>query len=1010
MLLFWKNLNNKLVCCVVIILLCLAFVYKGNFSKLSATTPKFLDQFPGAKVAYSLHKINSQYSGPMIKIRRGSDNATKDIGLDINGQLNVGEIEQFALGHSAQHIPGGIAPVDLAYSIRKVMPGYLGPALRLKRSSGGEADIGFDQEGRLDLAALEGFLDHSLLYNSTLPLDTAPGAAAAYSVRRLSSTYFGPLLRVRRTSDGAELDINFVNPSGELSLIILNGFCAASDCTVSTWYDQSGNSRHAVQADPNMQPKIYDADDGVVLGETGKPSIEFLMDQLMAPIGFDTLTDDFSFFVVRESIDHNWITYFSTESVKFNSNRVEFVGAFGDASRHELFPDMKADTFHFSGADFYRYYDSELDFHDASMPRGGTSSVNLSIGMNIAANNDPGSNPVHEDIDGKICELISYASDQLANRQAIIGNQGKYFDLQLNVPRVVTLYDQSGNAYDASSVGEKQPILDYYSKNGKLDTKRTKILFNWQRGFDLPVTTNGLTFNSAFAVFERSWEGQGLFSTDTNLEGFGHNAAAYYDDYYVGQDFLGSQFQGNSTKKKTVLAAAFNANGTFSNTTIGEFSAGGYSNLNGSLQELILYTANQSSNRQAITLAQDIGYQLSAEDIYVETWYDQSGNGIDATQLDHTLQPRIYTTGQGFHFNSQGKHSIHFASDEMSFNLGSTFTAPISVIFFARLSEHYLDNAIYAVYNGLSAVNDIRFEINPTQLNDNEAVIGSGIDTNLTLSKDIWSEDNLYFATYGANGSLSVDGNTVFSGDTGTNNLEGMTIGRSHDGVRGTNAFISDFYVYAQDIEENRSKMQENIKKFQGLPLKAAIKKKRRNFARQSKIRRKLIVRKIDKDGSNSVDYDELVLSMYALYNAKQKGNSEMTLEELQAVDFNQNNTFDEHDEKVLRKELEKHDLYDFVDSMLQEEIKINQEGGIKFKTAKKLLNKFTRKKTKLQNLENKGLSSAEGFEAKFASFDCNDDGVLNKQDRLCMNDLLTMLLKINYPEKLVDKFINRRK
>lgn len=46
---------------------------------------------------------------------------------------------------------------------------------------------------------------------SPLLLDTYTGAAVAYSLRQLRTAYTGPAIRVRRSSDNAEQDINFVN-------------------------------------------------------------------------------------------------------------------------------------------------------------------------------------------------------------------------------------------------------------------------------------------------------------------------------------------------------------------------------------------------------------------------------------------------------------------------------------------------------------------------------------------------------------------------------------------------------------------------------------------------------------------------------------------------------------------------------------------------------------------------------------------------------------------------------
>jgi hypothetical protein len=70
-----------------------------------------------------------------------------------------------------------------------------------------------------------------------LLLDTYSGAAAAYSLRKLSATYTGSAIRVRRASDNTEQDIGFV--SNELDTSALTTFCSGTDGFVETWYDQS---------------------------------------------------------------------------------------------------------------------------------------------------------------------------------------------------------------------------------------------------------------------------------------------------------------------------------------------------------------------------------------------------------------------------------------------------------------------------------------------------------------------------------------------------------------------------------------------------------------------------------------------------------------------------------------------------------------------------------------------------------------------------------------------------
>jgi hypothetical protein len=92
----------------------------------------------------------------------------------------------------------------------------------------------------------------------TYPLDAFTQPAAAYSMRRLKSTYTGPAIRLRRASDNAEADIGFLGFTGftgaPLDTAAANAHCAATTCFIDIWYDQSGNGRNVLQPTAANQP------------------------------------------------------------------------------------------------------------------------------------------------------------------------------------------------------------------------------------------------------------------------------------------------------------------------------------------------------------------------------------------------------------------------------------------------------------------------------------------------------------------------------------------------------------------------------------------------------------------------------------------------------------------------------------------------------------------------------------------------------------------------------------
>ena len=109
-------------------------------------------------------------------------------------------------------------------------------------------------------------------------LDQFPGADVALSLRRLSTGYNGPMIRIRREIDDEEADVHFDarhyfslnspvdNFSSGSSSTNLGEFVHSADydnpdslgsattARLRTWYDQSGNSNDAVRTTADRQP------------------------------------------------------------------------------------------------------------------------------------------------------------------------------------------------------------------------------------------------------------------------------------------------------------------------------------------------------------------------------------------------------------------------------------------------------------------------------------------------------------------------------------------------------------------------------------------------------------------------------------------------------------------------------------------------------------------------------------------------------------------------------------
>ncbi len=108
------------------------------------------------------------------------------------------------------------------------------------------------------------------LVTSSLLLDLyGANIAAAYSLRKLSVSYTGAAIRVRRDTDNAEQDIGF-DSNGDLDTSALTTFVPDNGYVVK-WYDQSGNSNDGVQTNSNLQGHIVAS--GVISTHDGKPAV-----------------------------------------------------------------------------------------------------------------------------------------------------------------------------------------------------------------------------------------------------------------------------------------------------------------------------------------------------------------------------------------------------------------------------------------------------------------------------------------------------------------------------------------------------------------------------------------------------------------------------------------------------------------------------------------------------------------------------------------------------------------
>jgi hypothetical protein len=261
-------------------------------------------------------------------------------------------------------------------------------------------------------------------------LDTYPNAQIAYSVRKLSNSYAGSAIRVRRSSDNTEQDIGFTS-AGDLDTTALTTFCGAGNGFVTTWYDQSGNINNATQSTAANQPQIVSS--GSMILENLKPTISFLSG--LSGLNFNTFTASSvnMFMIVKTKND---------PPTDPNSGFVKF-GTQGGSSVVNHFPYSDSNIYDDTFSTTRRMIGNpttplnQLNIYNVlSTSTEWTAYLNINqiftTGTNtVGINASPkiGSKDIAYGMNNFISEIIIYPSNQSSNRTGISTNINTYYGI-----------------------------------------------------------------------------------------------------------------------------------------------------------------------------------------------------------------------------------------------------------------------------------------------------------------------------------------------------------------------------------------------------------------------------------------------------------------------------------------------------------------------------------------------------------------------------------------------------
>ena len=250
--------------------------------------------------------------------------------------------------------------------------------------------------------------------------------------------------------------------------------------------------------------------------------------------------------------------------------------------------------------------------------------------------------------------------------------------------------------------------------------------------------------------------------------------------------------------------------------TIGANSNGQNTQLfGGTIAEIIIYNSDQSDNRTALEANIGEVYGIAGIPAYdntvngfVETWYDQSGNGNNATQLTASKQPKIVSAGAlvvgGIDFDGVNDvldgitNMFSGTSAVSSFIVGNADSTLTSEAMFSQGANNVAGNAFVVT-------SEIAFRPGGNTIYDNDFINASTLLLSTIAPESSTSADVLMFLDGSAMGQISTTSATLNYG------TEGAAIGRNWSGVSFYDGRLFEIIVYPSDQSANRLAIEANI-------------------------------------------------------------------------------------------------------------------------------------------------------------------------------------------------------
>jgi hypothetical protein len=710
---------------------------------------RLLAEYGGAAAAYSLRALNGN-GDSVVRVRRASDNDEKDFTAE---QIELGEMVNWV---NSQTVP----PLDIGVE-----------------TAGGRIPV---PEGGTSIGT----------------------PAAAYSLRNLSTTYTGNVVDVRRSSGGTDSFTAAEVADGTLVNWVLAP--VSSFIGNKMYFDRVNDyinldSFISYTGDFTLTFSfIPDTLDGTIQPVVGNANIDY--------IGVAQINGDDRIYVSTLAG--------STQFIVLDSNFTEkavnevIISRSGSTITFTVNGDVQSTTLTYSTT--------------IPISRIGARGIGVALFKGIITELDFGNGTT---FDGTIAD---------GNTIGTVNGSPELFTGQGFDGFVTKWYDQSGNDNHATQgTDASQPkIVDAGSLvSGGIDFD----------GVDDVLGTNLVPPNAATLIGVANWDIEDqstmiigardsvnqrsyLAQTSSGQSAIGVSSSALPDvDIVAGDDYLLFGVHSGSTRLLSTNGSVISdSGGSAPNNTIHGYSVGALNTvgtngsfMDGTLAEVIIYPSDQSANRTAIEANIGETYGITGipaydntVDGFVETWYDQSGNGNDATQSVATKQPKIVDggvlvsgdTGEPA-FTGDGVDDILSLSSSINFGTGEFFVSTVvdvdntGGVVIGSASPNWMLLVTTSSIQVRSSNTNTIYIISP------DSVLTAGESYLISLSR-VENDITAY-----VNGVAQADVETVVSTDTFSADrfLQRGTNGNPYPDP------VSEVIIYASDQSANRVGIETNI-------------------------------------------------------------------------------------------------------------------------------------------------------------------------------------------------------